>query len=68
MEFLDKYKLIRDSQHGFRKGRSCVTNLAKVLLLLISIQVEHHQYLRTIPYYVLVEYKFQSKLHTIPWD
>ena len=24
---LDKYKLIRDSQHGFRKGRSCVTNL-----------------------------------------
>ena len=27
MEFLEKYKLIRDSQHGFRKGRSCVTNL-----------------------------------------
>jgi len=24
---LDKYKLIRDSQHSFRKGRSCVTNL-----------------------------------------
>ena len=27
MKFLDKYKLIRDSQHGFRKRRSCVTNL-----------------------------------------
>jgi len=25
VKFLDKYKLIRDSQHGFRKGRSCVT-------------------------------------------
>ena len=27
VEFLDKHKLIRDSQHSFRKGRSCVTNL-----------------------------------------
>jgi len=27
VKFLDKYKLIRDSQHGFRKGRPCVTNL-----------------------------------------
>ena len=27
MEFLDKHKLIRDSLHGFRKGRSCLTNL-----------------------------------------
>jgi len=27
LKFLDKYKLITDSQHGFRKGRSCVTNL-----------------------------------------
>jgi len=27
VKFLDKYKLIRDSQHGLRKGRSCVTNL-----------------------------------------
>jgi len=27
VEFLDKRKLIRDSQHGFRKGRSCLTNL-----------------------------------------
>jgi len=27
VKFLDKYKLIRDSQHGFRKGRSCMTNL-----------------------------------------
>jgi len=27
VEFLDKHKLIRDSQHGFRKGRSCLTNI-----------------------------------------
>ena len=27
VKFLDKHKLIRDSQHSFRKGRSCVTNL-----------------------------------------
>ena len=27
VKFLDKYKLIRDSQHSFRKGRSGVTNL-----------------------------------------
>jgi len=27
VKFLDKYKLIRDSHHGFRKGRSCVTHL-----------------------------------------
>ena len=26
-KFLDKCNLIRDSQHGFRKGRSCLTNL-----------------------------------------
>ena len=24
---LEKFSLIRDSQHGFRKGRSCLTNL-----------------------------------------
>jgi len=27
VEFLDKHKLIRDSLHGFSKGRSCLTNL-----------------------------------------
>jgi len=27
LKFLDKYNLIKDSQHGFRKGRSCLTNL-----------------------------------------
>ena len=27
VEFLDKHKLIRDSQHSFKKGRSCVANL-----------------------------------------
>ena len=28
---LDRNKLIRASQHGFAKGRSCVTNLLKFL-------------------------------------
>ena len=27
VEFLETHGLIRDSQHGFRKGRSCLTNL-----------------------------------------
>ncbi len=27
VEHLEKFNLIRDSQHGFRKGRSCLTNL-----------------------------------------
>ena len=27
VKHLDKHKLIRDSQHGFRNGRSCATNL-----------------------------------------
>jgi hypothetical protein len=27
VEHLDKFKLLHDSQHGFRKGRSCLTNL-----------------------------------------
>jgi hypothetical protein len=27
VEHLDKFKLLLDSQHGFRKGRSCLTNL-----------------------------------------
>jgi len=26
LEFLDEHKLIRDLQHGFWKGRSCLTN------------------------------------------
>jgi len=26
VEFLETHGLIRDSQHGFRKGRSCLTN------------------------------------------
>ena len=28
---LDRHKLIRDSQHGFRRGRSCTTNILKFL-------------------------------------
>jgi len=30
-EHLDKHKLIRDSQHGFRRGRSCTTNILEFL-------------------------------------
>ena len=31
VEFFDENDLIRDSQHGFRKNRSCLTNLLKFL-------------------------------------
>jgi ribonuclease P/MRP protein subunit RPP40 len=31
MGHLEKYKLIRDSQHGFTRGRSCLTNLLEFL-------------------------------------
>ena len=30
-EHLDKHKLIRDSQHGFRRDRSCTTNILEFL-------------------------------------
>jgi len=31
VEHLERNTLIRDSQHGFRKGRSCLTNLLAFL-------------------------------------
>jgi len=31
VEFLEKHKLISDTQHGFRKGRSCLANLLTFL-------------------------------------
>ena len=31
IDFLDENELIRDTQHGFRKGRSCLTNLLEFL-------------------------------------
>jgi hypothetical protein len=31
LNHLEKYKLLRDSQHGFRKGRSCLTNLLEFM-------------------------------------
>ena len=31
VDFLDVNELIRDTQHGFRKGRSCLTNLLEFL-------------------------------------
>ena len=27
VDFLDEHNLIKETQHGFRKGRSCLTNL-----------------------------------------
>ena len=32
IEFLETNALIRNSQHGFRKGRSCLTNLLLFLV------------------------------------
>ena len=37
IEFLETNALIRNSQHGFRKGRSCLTNL---LLFLDKVYIE----------------------------
>jgi len=31
MEHVSKYKLIKESQHGFLKSRSCLTNLLQFL-------------------------------------
>ena len=31
VDHLEKYSLIKDSQHGFRRGRSCLTNLLEFL-------------------------------------
>ena len=31
VQHLDKFKLLHESQHGFRKGRSCLTNLLDFL-------------------------------------
>ena len=31
MEFLEDNKLIRNSQHGFRRNRSCLTNLLEFM-------------------------------------
>ena len=31
MKHLEDYQLLKDSQHGFRKGRSCMTNLLTLL-------------------------------------
>ena len=31
VDHLDKHNLINDTQHGFRRGRSCLTNLLEFL-------------------------------------
>ena len=31
VDHLEKFHLINDSQHGFRRGRSCLTNLIEFL-------------------------------------
>jgi len=36
-EHLDRHKLIRDSQHGFRRGRSCTTNILEFLDMVTDV-------------------------------
>jgi len=36
-EHLDRYKLIRDSQHGFRRRRSCTTNILEFLGVVTNV-------------------------------
>ena len=39
---LDKFDLIKSSQHGFRKGRSCLTNLLTFLDAVTQLVDHHH--------------------------
>jgi len=42
VDHLEKNHLIKDSQHGFRRGRSCITNLLEFLdKVTRSVDVEH---------------------------
>jgi hypothetical protein len=41
VKHLDKYNLIKDSQHGFRRNRSCLTNLLHFYNQLIEQYDEH---------------------------
>jgi len=42
VKFLDKHQMINDSQHGFRRGRSCLINLLLFLdQVLKSVDEEH---------------------------
>ncbi len=49
VEHLKKHSLIIDSQHGFRQGRSCLTNLLKFLEELSSYIVLPHLCCDAIP-------------------
>jgi len=42
VKFLDEHELIKDSQHGFRKGRSCLTNLLLFLDQVLKSVYERH--------------------------
>jgi len=42
VQFLDDHELIKDSQHGFRKGRSCLTNLLLFLDQVLKSVDEGH--------------------------
>ena len=42
VKFLDEHELSKDSQHGFRKGRSCVTNLLLFLDQVLKSVDEGH--------------------------
>ena len=40
MEFLDSNKLLSEDQHGFRSGRSCVTQLLEIMEIWTSMLEE----------------------------
>jgi len=42
VKFLDEYELIKDSQHGFQKERSCLTNLLLFLDQVLKSVDEGH--------------------------
>ena len=42
MKFLDEHELIKDSQHGFQRGRSCLTNLLLFLDQVLKSVDEGH--------------------------
>ena len=44
VEFLDSNNLISSSQHGFRRGRSCLTNLLSFLNYVTECMDHHHSF------------------------
>ncbi len=59
VKFLESYSLIRDSQHGFRYKRSCLSNLLTFYNDLISV----HDITRSLDF---VHLDFQRVFHKVP--